>query len=270
MKIISLNVSGLRKVGKVRFNWVRDLIRFHSPDIFAIQESKRVNINDFIIENLWGNQNYEYVFKLAVGFSGGLILVWNLLKFSMSQVVEKEFFLAITGKWAGKDYESIVVNVSGPNNDSRKHKFWESFENIMQVNIVYWIICGDFNEVRRDSERKNCVFMDHRAKILNDFIDRAQLIEIPLGGMKFTRISDDVLKYSKLDRFLVLESCIESWVDLVACTIDRKYSDHCPIILKDSNNDFGSRPVRIFKSWFEDEESEDLIKSTWGIVTRNP
>ncbi|XP_071700581.1 uncharacterized protein [Rutidosis leptorrhynchoides] len=187
MKIISLNVRGLGKVGKVRFIWVRDLICFYSPDIFAIQESKRENINDFIIENLWGNQNYEYIFKSTVGFSGGLILIWNPLKFSVSQAVEKEFFLAIKGKWAGKDYESIVVNVYGPHNDSHKHKFWESLENIMQVNIVDWIICGDFNEIRRDSERKNCVFMDHRAKMFNDFIDRAQLIEIPLGGMKFTR-----------------------------------------------------------------------------------
>ncbi|XP_071687551.1 uncharacterized protein [Rutidosis leptorrhynchoides] len=105
--------------------------------------------------------------------------------------------------------------------------------------------------------------------MFNDFIDKANLIEIPLGGMKFTRISDDGLKYSKLDRFLVSETCYSSWEGITACTLDRDYSDHCPIVLKDSENDFGPKPTRIFNNWFEDEKSGDLIKEAWGTIIRN-
>ncbi|XP_071704285.1 uncharacterized protein [Rutidosis leptorrhynchoides] len=269
MTIISLNVRGLGKVGEAKFNWVKNLIRANDPDIFAIQESKRKKVNDKIIEILWGNSNFEYVFKPAIGLSGGTILIWNPLKFDVSQAVEKDFFLVIKGKWEGKTSETIVINVYGPHNDNLKQKFWESLENIMQVDIEDWIICGDFNEVRKDSERQNCVFIENRAKMFNEFIDRSHLYEIPLGGMKFTRISDDGLKYSKLDRFLVSEACMTTWVGISACTLDRGHSDHCPIILKDSNFDFGPRPVRIFDSWFENVECDDLIRNAWDLNTRN-
>ncbi|XP_071708361.1 uncharacterized protein [Rutidosis leptorrhynchoides] len=227
MKIISLNVRGLGKIGEDTINWVKDLIRIHNPDIFAIQESKRKKLNDGLIEIIWGNNNFEYVYKPAVDFSCGTILIWNPSKFIVSQVVEQEFFLAIKGRW---------------------------------VDVDDWIICGDFNEVRRESERKNCVFVESRAKMFNDFIDKSNLIEIPLGGLKFTRISDDGLKYSKLDRFLVSGACISMWVDLAACTLDRKHSDHCPIILKVCANNFGPRLTGVFNNWFEDVECEELIK----------
>ena len=36
----------------------------------------------------------------------------------------------------------------------------------------------------------------------DDFI-RSSLIDVPMCGRKFTRISDDRAKFSKLDRFLV-------------------------------------------------------------------
>ncbi|XP_071687549.1 uncharacterized protein [Rutidosis leptorrhynchoides] len=140
----------------------------------------------------------------------------------------------------------------------------------MQVDVDDWIICGDFNEVRQKSERKNCEFIEYRAKMFNDFIDTSHLIEIPMGGMKFTRISDDGLKYSKLNRFLVSESGLASWDGITVCTLDREYSDHCPIMLKNSANDFGPRPTRIFNNWFEDGKSDEVIKATWGVNIRNP
>ncbi|XP_071687812.1 uncharacterized protein [Rutidosis leptorrhynchoides] len=270
MKIISLNVRGLGKLEKEKFNWVKSLIRFHNPDIFAIQESKRKRVTDFMIELLWGNKDFEYIFKPSVGQSGGLILIWDPSRFCVSGAVEKDFFLGIRGRWVGKTGVSVILNVYGPHNDHLKHNFWESLENIMQVDIDDWVICGDFNEVRRRSERQNCEFIESRAKMFNDFINKANLIEIPLGGRKFTRISDDGLKYSKLDRFLVSETCYASWEGISACTLDRDCSDHCPIVLKDSDNDFGPKPTRVFNNWFEDGKSIDLIKDAWNVTIRTP
>nr|GEY96340.1 reverse transcriptase domain-containing protein [Tanacetum cinerariifolium] len=68
----------------------------------------------------------------------------------------------------------------------------------------------------------------------NDFIKNADLMEIPLGGRKFTRIIDDGLKFSKLDRFLVTSDLNQKWDNLAAIALDRKESDHCPLILKDA------------------------------------
>ncbi|XP_071726742.1 uncharacterized protein [Rutidosis leptorrhynchoides] len=79
----------------------------------------------------------------------------------------------------------------------------------------------------------------------------------------FTRISDDGLKYSKLDRFLASEKFVSAWDGLSACILQHKYFDHCPILLKDSNIDFGPKPIRIFDNWFNTKESEIKIKEAW-------
>nr|GEX66766.1 RNA-directed DNA polymerase, eukaryota, reverse transcriptase zinc-binding domain protein [Tanacetum cinerariifolium] len=48
----------------------------------------------------------------------------------------------------------------------------------------------------------------------NDFINEARLVEIPMRGRKFIRISDDGMKFSKLDRFLVNEGFYSLWGNL--------------------------------------------------------
>ncbi|XP_071740874.1 uncharacterized protein [Rutidosis leptorrhynchoides] len=140
----------------------------------------------------------------------------------------------------------------------------------MQVDIDDWLVCGDFNEVRKASERKNCVFFENRAKLFNDFIEKTCLIEIPLGGSKFTRISDDGIKYSKLDRFLASEKFSSTWEGLSATTLAKEHSDHFPIMLKDTNTDFGPKSTRVFDNWLVMADSPDVISSSWGATTRNP
>lgn len=86
-------------------------------------------------------------------------------------------------------------------------------------------------------------------KAMDDFIDfitSNRLVEVPMGGKKFTRISDDGLKFSKLDRFLMTEEFKHLWVDLAVVAHGRKSPDHCPIILKDGDFDFGPKPFRAF------------------------
>lgn len=59
-----------------------------------------------------------------------------------------------------------------------------------------------------------------------------------MGGKRFTRISDDGLKFSKLDRFLVTEEFRGLWNNLEVVALNHNISDHCPIVLKDKELDF--------------------------------
>ncbi|XP_071704573.1 uncharacterized protein [Rutidosis leptorrhynchoides] len=147
---------------------------------------------------------------------------------------------------------------------------WNMLENLIASNDAEWVICGDFNEVRDQSERLNCAFIGARAARFNSFIDRMQLIEIPLLGMKFTRISDNGMKLSKLDRFLVLENFMQTWGDLSVIALDRNTSDHCPIVLQNKNVDFGPKPFKIFDEWLEKVEVEHVMSEAWNKqVTRS-
>ncbi|XP_071688112.1 uncharacterized protein [Rutidosis leptorrhynchoides] len=97
----------------------------------------------------------------------------------------------------------------------------------------------------------------------NELIARNNLIEIPINGRKFTRISDDGEKFSKLDRFLVNGNFISLWKDLSVQPLDRQVSDHCPLILKDKYIDFGPKPFKIFNEWFTKYGVEDIVKNAW-------
>ncbi|KAJ0859981.1 putative Endonuclease/exonuclease/phosphatase superfamily [Helianthus annuus] len=110
---------------------------------------------------------------------------------------------------------------------------------------------GDFNEVRYAHERLNSEFVEGNADAFNQLILSAGLIEYNMGGGKFTYISDNGKKLSKLDRFLVCLGFMERWPNASVTAVDRVASDHRPIILSTVQTDFGHIPFRFFNSWFE-------------------
>ncbi|XP_071705465.1 uncharacterized protein [Rutidosis leptorrhynchoides] len=114
--------------------------------------------------------------------------------FDVSEAVERKFFLTVKGKWKGRDKDAIVVNVYGPHVDSGKKEFG--------------IICGDFSEVRDQFERLNCVFVESRVALFNKFIERMQLVEIPLIEKEFTGISDNEMKLKNVEVERVI---IDAW-----------------------------------------------------------
>ncbi|GKD45136.1 RNA-directed DNA polymerase, eukaryota, partial [Tanacetum coccineum] len=105
-----------------------------------------------------------------------------------------------------------------------------------------WCIFEDFNVFRTPDDRLNSQVNLKEMDDFNDFVNVARLIEVPMGGRKFTRVSDDGFFFCILDRFLLNEKFKELWVNLAVVAIDRKLLDHCPIVLKDMDLDFGPKP----------------------------
>lgn len=97
-------------------------------------------------------------------------------------------------------------------------------------------------------------------------------MEIPLGGQKFTRVSDDGKKFSKLDRFLVSNEFGVAWNNLGAKILERRWSDHFPILLFDKKTNFGPKPFKLFDTWLEEEGIEDIVREAWNkdVKSRNP
>ncbi|XP_071687207.1 uncharacterized protein [Rutidosis leptorrhynchoides] len=141
---------------------------------------------------------------------------------------------------------------------------WDSLNSILNISGVSWVICGDFNEVRNSSERLNCQFIENRAKMFNEFINQNMLVDIPMGGRKFTRVSDDGVKMRKLDRFLVLGDFLNLWSGLKVIALDRLKSDHCPIMLSDGEVNFGPKPFKVFDDWFHVEDVDQVIAESWS------
>nr|GEY63360.1 hypothetical protein [Tanacetum cinerariifolium] len=108
------------------------------------------------------------------------------------------WFRVITGKQElmgynfSMGYESFHV----PHISRQKSSLYERLAGLMDRMRGAWCIFGDLNV-------------------------------IPMGGQKFSRVSDDCMKFSKLDRFLLNEEFYNLW-------------------------DFGPKPFRVFDVWLED------------------
>ncbi|XP_071740959.1 uncharacterized protein [Rutidosis leptorrhynchoides] len=232
--IVSLNIRGFGCGKESKFGDVRNLCITVRPSILALQETKCRLRDDKWFFALWGSTDCGFTQKEIIGKSGGggQMLIWDKSVFEVdSELIEK--------------------------------KMWESLDRLLNINGVSWVLCGDFNEVRDPSESLNCEFVLSRAKRFNEFIVRNGLVEIPLGGRKFTRISDDGFKMSKLDRFLVSDNFLPLWPDLKVIPLDRKSSDHCPIMLLDNEVDFGPTPFKVFDEWFSISGVEKIVEECW-------
>ncbi|GJR95679.1 RNA-directed DNA polymerase, eukaryota [Tanacetum coccineum] len=73
----------------------------------------------------------------------------------------------------------------------------------------------------------------------NLFISNAGLEEVPLGGCSYTWCHKSASKMSKLDRFLISESLMNSCPNISAITLKRFLSDYRPILMRESHYDYG-------------------------------
>ncbi|KAJ0866424.1 putative RNA-directed DNA polymerase [Helianthus annuus] len=131
-----------------------------------------------------------------------------------------------------------------------------------------WVLFGDFNDVRDESERVNSNFDRGAAEAFNEFISSAGLFEFAMSGGKFTYISGHAnVKFSKLDRFLVCESFLNRWSAAKAEVHDRGASDHCPISLNCNPLDYGPIPFKLFNSWLEEQRMGSIVQSVLDAPT---
>ncbi|GJW79787.1 RNA-directed DNA polymerase, eukaryota [Tanacetum coccineum] len=68
---------------------------------------------------------------------------------------------------------------------------------------------------------------------------------------------------SKLDRYLISEGVLDLFPHLSALCLDRHLSDHRPILMRETNYDYGPSPFRFFHSWFAMEGFNSFVETTW-------
>nr|GEY09596.1 hypothetical protein [Tanacetum cinerariifolium] len=211
----------------------------------TIKESKSTHVELWKLRQIWGNSEFDFVTSPARGMSGGIISLWNN-RFNI--------------RW---------INVYAPQNLSRKIDLWNSLLSLTASWDGVVVMMGDFNEVRNAGERHGSNFNDRHAKIFNNFIDGASLIDVPLGGYNFTWMDKWGSKMSKLDRFLVSNNFHDSFPHATRVVLEKGTPDHRAILLKELQVDYGPTPFKFFHSWLEIEGFKDLVEQTWkndGII----
>jgi exonuclease III len=151
MKILSFNMRGWGDSAKRRR--LNSFIKSGAFDMCLLQETKRESFENFMIHNLWGHIDVEWVVKESRGLSGGMLIIWNKDLFNFRYSFNGGGFLGLCVEW--KSGILYIVNVYSPCSLSGKRKLWNDLLEFKLNNEPGdWCLGGDFNSISKVGERR--------------------------------------------------------------------------------------------------------------------
>ncbi|GJZ64535.1 putative RNA-directed DNA polymerase, eukaryota, reverse transcriptase zinc-binding domain protein [Tanacetum coccineum] len=231
-----------------------------------------LQVDRWMIRQVWGNTHFNFVASSARGLSGGILCIWNSLVFIKHKILCNDYYVVVDGLWIPGDVQIRWIVVYAPQNLASKIALWSSLSNLTANWDGILVVMGDFHEVRNGSKRYGSIFNEKQADLFNEFISDTSLVDIPLGGYNYTWTNKWGSKMSKLDRFLVSDSFYDKFPHTTSVILEKGTPDHRPILLKEFVVDYGTTPFRFFHSWLEMDGFHDLVINKWsndGIVDSN-
>ncbi|PWA59349.1 cytochrome P450 [Artemisia annua] len=242
----------------------------HALGTGDINESMSSRDDRLLIQSLWGHLPFDYLVKKSDGKSGGIIAIWDPSKFVLSSSINDVGFLALLGTWVPINSPCLIIIVYAPQDLQTKKKLWLDIKGIIEANNILSIVMGDFNEVRSADERLGTVFCQRSASIFNEFISSTGLFDLPMGGMRYTRMNSLGSKLSKIDRILVSKHFVNKWPNSHTLALVREFSDHSPLLLVNSINDYGPIPFKFYNSWLLHKDFNEVISKSWSSTDGFP
>nr|KAJ0195447.1 hypothetical protein LSAT_V11C700350330 [Lactuca sativa] len=211
---------------------------FTAPDKVAhilnvddrLQETKSMEVKGCLDKQIWGSSNFQCEVVDPVGLSGGIASLWDPTLFRAADAIKGAGFLAIKGLWLKLKKKCSFINIYASQEPNEKKILWNRLHDLITSDPqCMWFVFGNFNAVRFPEERLGSIFCPNGAYFFNKFIYSAGLLEIKMGGRRFT------------------------------------YMNHCAIVLSSNEVDFGPHPFRFFNSWLKEPGFEEVLKVGWSI-----
>ncbi|GKE02633.1 RNA-directed DNA polymerase, eukaryota, partial [Tanacetum coccineum] len=118
------------------------------------------------------------------------------------------------------EYTFFMINVYGPYNSQAKALLWNTLRTFIVNHSGKYLLFGDLNEVSNESERFGFLFSRPDAQCFNFFIDETNLVEVTMGGRRYTWMNKSGTRMSKLDRFLMLNDILNEILDLKVTVLE--------------------------------------------------
>jgi len=215
-----------------------------------------------------GSNDIKWVENSAINNVRGIITIWRKKCFQMSRFCNGRNYFIIKGIWKlGTKVPVTIVTVYCSGSLREKKEVWEEISNFRVLQVTKaWCVVGDFNSIRRREERKNLLSVsDYGSEIVgfNNFIEKEELDDILMIDRKFTWYKPNDLVKSRIDRDLVSKEWVEVWSHSKQHVLSKSVSDHCAIIVKSENVDWGPKPFRSLDVWQSDSRFKEFLKESW-------
>lgn len=183
MNILSWNIRGMNAPRKRQA--LHDLLQQYKVDIVAIQETKKEEFSQRILNSLSHTLDI-WLYVPSVGSSGGILFGGDSNKFNVVSHSQHRYCLDvhITNKIDNSEWQITIVY--RPTSRGLKKEFWNELAQVRQGHTKTWILCGDFNVIRHHTEKSGPTFDIKISRMFNSFINRHHLIEHKLFNRKYT------------------------------------------------------------------------------------
>lgn len=257
---LSWNVRGACSSDSRQF--VRLLNESSKAVICCLQETKCTLWDSNTVKRLGMGHDPGWAEFPARGLSGGLLTVWNTAEVNISSSEVSRHWLLIRGTMISNSTRFACFNIYAPQGARDKLQLWADLSTALGLlDESYVCLLGDFNVVRSADERFGCNHSHALSDAFNSFLNSCGLADIPILNSTFTWFGP-FPKKGRLDRALVSPAWFMSgdWGIQALC---RKLSDHKPLLLKTSTQDWGPRPFKFFNCWLEDDTLAHTLRTSW-------
>lgn len=138
------------------------------------------------------------------GAAGGILVMWYTRFLSKLDSMFGSSLVSVVLKMNDIDNYWLFSGVYGSCSDGDRRLLWEDLLAVKDRWDGPWCIGGDFNVVRFPHERSSSRVYSQAMVEFNDFINTAELVDLPLTGGDFTWFrGGDGNQHSRIDSFLV-------------------------------------------------------------------
>lgn len=151
MNVLSFNIKGGEN--PTNRHVIRNLISSGKVDICMLQETKIQRMKNSVAQAFWESSEVTWSAKNNVGKSGGMILLWNSILFGSFLNFEGESFVGVQVSLKGLII--YFVNVYSSCVFQSKRKLCADLNKLKSYFLSdEWCVGGEFNTIKRASERK--------------------------------------------------------------------------------------------------------------------
>jgi len=264
MKIYNLNIRGLG--GGTKGRYLKRCFSVEEVEFACLQETKTTEVTDNKIFSLWGDNNVGWIHNGGINGSGSLLSMWHKDAFKCESHVMGTGYIAAVGTHVRSAQRCCVVNVYAACNLKEKKILWEELTRYKAASqIEVCCFCGDFNAIRSRRERKGVDRGDFSSEIrgFNNFVDSNLLLELPIVGKKYTWFKANGTAKSRIDRVLVSEEWLQKWPMCKQYVQRREVSDHCALMIKCVEKDWGPKPFRSIDAWLLETGFLGMVEEKW-------
>ena len=173
-------------------------------------------------------------------------------------------WICIEGRIKSSNFDCAVVVVYGMHSRRERQIMWEELSSMRENIELPFIFIGDFNEVLKLEERKGGVGCCRSIEEFNQWVNSLQLVDLPLGGRKYTWSRGKSM--SRLDRCLVDNEWCTKFPEMKLMALNIMTSDHCPIVMETSKEDWGPKPFRSLDAWLSHPDFVKKVKDEWCLL----